>query len=400
MPKFIKKSRVIATLLKLDEAQIAFTSEKDLRQKAEDSNAAKDRFLASLSHELRTPLTPALLLAEEIECNPSVTIQVKEDAIVIKKNIIIELKLIDDLLDVAKISNKKMRLEFVDLDATAILQGVLEMLQNKIKDKQLQTEIISKATNTWISADPARFHQVLWNLISNSIKFSPEEGKITITVTNPTENELQIDIKDKGIGMESPNEKIFSLFHQGDESITRKFGGLGLGLHIALELVTYHKGTLLAFSEGLGKGSTFSLKLPVVAPHLRAATSDDIPETTPKKILLVEDNQSTMVALVRILSKLGHEVVSASCLEEALQIQNQIDLLICDIGLPDGSGLDLVKEMKAKDPSLKAIALSGHGFTEDIQRSSEAGFNVHLTKPIQTATLKWTIYKLLDGKVI
>jgi len=289
-----------------------------------------------------------------------------------------------------------MHLEFVDLDTTALLGDVLEILQDKIKDKQLQTEIISKATNTWISADPARFHQVLWNLISNSIKFSPEEGKITITVTNPTENELQIDIKDKGIGMETPNEKIFSLFHQGDESITRKFGGLGLGLHIALELVTYHKGTLLAFSEGLGKGSTFSLKLPVVAPHLRAATSDDIPETTPKKILLVEDNQSTMVALVRILSKLGHQVASASCLEEAQQIQNQIDLLICDIGLPDGSGLDLVKEMKVKDPSLKAIALSGHGFTEDIQKSSDAGFDVHLTKPIQTANLKWTIYKLFS----
>jgi len=240
-------------------------------------------------------------------------------------------------------------------------------------------------------------------LEKNAIKFTYTGGKITIILTNPTADKLQIDFVDNGIGMDSFNiSKIFSAFQQGDASIAHKFGGLGLGLHIATELMKFHNGSLTAFSEGLGKGSTFSVCLPTLkSPQLveiETKIKSQIQETNPKKILIVEDNQSTMLVLIRILSKLGHHVKSASCVKEALEDNENhlVDLLICDIGLPDGSGLDVVRKLKDRNPQLKAIALSGYGSVEDNQNSLEAGFQKHLVKPIQTIPLKLAIHNLFS----
>ena len=372
------------------------------RSKAEDENACKDLFLACFSHELRTPLTPALLLAEDISCNPDVTVEIKEDAIVIKKNITIELQLIDDLLDVARICHKKIHLELKDVDIIVLLNSVIQMLQESLKDKKVELQVLQKADNTWISADATRLHQVFWNLLKNAIKFTPGGGKITITLTNPTPQNLQVEVKDTGIGMEpSTISKLFAAFQQGNISIPKQFGGLGMGLYISLEVARLHSGTLVASSEGIGKGSVFSVclptvKMPTVIPSIIKVVSP-IHSTKSLRILLVEDNLCTTLILARILGKLGHTVKSASCVSEALGIQLQlIDLLLCDIGLPDGSGLDVVKVLKSRNPQLKAIALSGYATTEDHQASLQAGFDTHLAKPVQTETLVSAISDLFN----
>jgi len=250
------------------------------------------------------------------------------------------------------------------------------------------------------------YNKFFWNLIGNAIKFTPPNGFLTIKTFNIDSKYWQAEFTDTGIGIEAQFlPKLFSAFEQGGEAVTRRFGGLGLGLNISKALATMHGGSLSAKSEGKNKGATFIATMPcAVGGTEREPTIPDSPRVVdiknvpPLRIILIEDNTSTSMILMRILvNRLGHTVKLACSFREAVELISSFpcDLILCDIGLPDGNGLDLVKYIKEKQPNAKPIALTGFGTDEDVIKSSEAGFESHLTKPIKVSQLEQVIAKVI-----
>ena len=262
-------------------------------------------------------------------------------------------------------------------------------------------EVLSQlnAASHYVHADPVRIQQVLWNLINNAVKFTNESGRITIRSLNDG-NRLVVEVADTGIGIEPEQQRhIFNAFEQGEPSITRQFGGLGLGLTISKNLIDLHNGEITVQSAGRNRGSTFRVTLNTVdAPvRLSANASNGKAETDRNlRLLIVDDDADTRRILSRLLSKCGHEVVTAEGAQRALQsIQNsRFDALISDIGLPDSSGYELIRMAKQRQ-CLKGIALSGYGTEEDVRRSIEAGFDYHLTKPVTFQELRSLLLKIV-----
>eukprot|EP01102_Stenamoeba_stenopodia_P014167 TRINITY_DN4679_c0_g1_i1.p1 TRINITY_DN4679_c0_g1~~TRINITY_DN4679_c0_g1_i1.p1 ORF type:complete len:1360 (+),score=312.03 TRINITY_DN4679_c0_g1_i1:321-4400(+) len=441
--------------IELSKFRLAATRQEQLlRKAAEDANNAKDKFLAMLSHELRTPLTPVLLLAEENMLNKNLSDRVREDLAMIARNVRLETQLIDDLLDLTKISQHKLQLHLQPVDAHVVLRQAVELVRCNIEEKKLHldlTEICGE--KRLVVADPVRLQQVFWNLLGNASKFTPSGGKIqvkTFTTTdtldslqttdentavtkmameregdepdernkmdegeNEEKNWLHVIVKDSGIGIDPVLlPKLFTAFEQGGDAITQQFGGLGLGLNISKALVTMHGGKLSAFSEGKNMGATFEVKIPLAsAPAVQSLTDDQSvmesssssssPETQqPLHILLVEDNQMTCSVMVRYLStRLGHIVSTAhtrTTAEETLRkAGKEFDLIFCDIGLPDGTGFDVMKVIQELQPhsSTPVIALTGYGSDGDIEQTHKAGFSTHMTKPIQLAQIDNVLHK-------
>jgi CheY-like chemotaxis protein/anti-sigma regulatory factor (Ser/Thr protein kinase) len=274
----------------------------------------------------------------------------------------------------------------------------VQIVQKDMLEKEIKLAIDLGATNHHIWADPVRIQQVFWNLLNNAVKFTPKAGRITIRSSNEGEK-FVFEISDTGIGIEAEQQnRIFEAFDQGERSITRQFGGLGLGLTISKTLLDLHGGTIKVHSEGKNRGTTFEvfldvLREPVVAPI--AGTDSKVTPLRSLHLLLVDDHTDTRLVLSRILSKSGHEVATSDSAQGALKLleSSRFDVLISDIGLPDGNGYDLVREAKQKHP-LKAVALSGFGTEEDIRRSLEAGFDYHLTKPVDINGLRSLLQKL------
>ena len=246
---------------------------------------------------------------------------------------------------------------------------------------------VGPAAPYWIEADAPRLQQVFWNLLKNAVKFTPHGGTIGIRC-RPDQGHVVIEVSDSGIGIEPEAlPRIFNAFEQAERSITRQFGGLGLGLTISKALVEMHGGTIEARSEGRHKGATFRIRLPLAAPvgHPEAP-APALPRARPVRplrILLVEDHGVSANMLRLVLAADGHEVAMAGDLATAMDLADRqaFDLLISDLGLPDGSGHDLMRRLRQRGHTLPGIALSGYGQEEDIQRSREAGFAAHLTKP-------------------
>ena len=359
---------------------------------AEAANAAKDRFLAMLSHELRTPLSPVLhsltLIEETKECPESV----REALQIIRRNVQLEARLIDDLLDLARIRNSKLQLQFQLVDAHELLRRALEICQPQVEARGLRLETRLDAKFTVLSADPARLQQIFCNLISNAVKFTPRDGVIRIATSNDSGN-LRVEVTDTGAGIEP--SKLISIFDAFEQAPQRASAGLGLGLAICKALAEFHQGTISAASEGPGHGSTFTVVLPVIESAVPTADverrSQANVQAVPLRLLVVEDHTDTANTLVRLLSRYGHQVLSADSVGTALEIAraNEFDVIVTDIGLPDGNGVDLFKQIKAesRDPKLRGIALSGFGTEEDVARSKAAGFEDHLTKPVDFALL-------------
>eukprot|EP01117_Protostelium_nocturnum_P015413 TRINITY_DN5978_c0_g1_i2.p2 TRINITY_DN5978_c0_g1~~TRINITY_DN5978_c0_g1_i2.p2 ORF type:complete len:550 (-),score=215.80 TRINITY_DN5978_c0_g1_i2:182-1831(-) len=395
----------IASHLRISQARLVSNrAEQELREQAERANMAKDHFLAVLSHEMRTPLAPALLLAEELKANTELPKKIRDEISMIHRNIQLEVQLIDDLLDVTKVTKGKMVLHFKIVEVHDLLHQVLQILQYDISKKELKIVTQLEAQNQTVEADPARFQQIFWNIIKNAVKFTPVGGTITIKSSNPQPGEFQVDVTDSGIGItEEGLNKIFNPFEQGGKDITQQFGGLGLGLSISKALAQLHHGKLSATSLGLGKGATFSISVPHIVGDAKKQseesnkTKDDTP-LAPRNILLVEDNETTMLVMKRLLTKkFGHSLQAAYSFTEAIQVAKtyQFDMLISDIGLPDRSGYDLITELrKICSHQFKSIALTGYGMEEDVQRSLNQGFDIHLTKPVQTADLQNAINEL------
>jgi PAS domain S-box-containing protein len=377
------------TLLKRTEAAL-----REAKAETEAASKAKDDFLAALSHELRTPLNPAILLASEWEQNVNLSPEARQAFATIRQDIELEARLIDDLLDLTRIAHGKLRLVPEPTEVHKLLHGSFELLRAEAEEKQLKVQFDLTAPQPWVNADPIRLQQIFWNVIKNAVRFSPFQGEIMIRSRPSQPDWLSVQVVDNGIGIEQGDlERIFLPFDQGHRG--HRVGGLGLGLAITRRLVELHGGRITAMSEGPGQGANFSIELPVTAARASAApqmlsAESPMEKIYARRILLVEDHAQTRNTLARLLTNRGHEVATAETVSQArdLALTFAYDLVLSDLGLPDGNGHELMTELRRLRPDCHGIALSGYGMDSDIQRSRAAGFDLHLTKPIDVGALE------------
>ena len=378
------------------------------------ASRAKDDFLAALSHELRTPLNPVLLLASEAAETLELPAEIRAQFTLIRNSVELEARLIDDLLDITRIAHGKLSVKMVPVDVHGVLQEAIATVRAELDGKRIAVILELAAERSVVKGDAVRLQQVFWNLLKNAVKFTPAQGKITVATRNePTTGEIVISLTDTGIGMtESDLGRIFEAFTQGENARAvgaHPFGGLGLGLAISRMLVESHSGSIRASSAGRGQGTTLTVSLPLSTQRAvaRQRPEPDHPSTpAPQngqaasiRVLLVEDHEPTRIALTQLLTRRHYEVKTAASLGEAraLSQDQTFQLLISDIGLPDGSGLELIKELRARHKNLRGIALTGYGMEQDIARSQEAGFTVHLTKPIRVQSLENALAQAVEA---
>jgi PAS domain S-box-containing protein len=377
-------------------------SEEELRRAkdaAEAGSRAKDQFLATLSHELRTPLTPVLALASSLEADESLPDAARKALAVIRRNVELEARLIDDLLDLTRISRGKLELHSEVVDVRQVLAHAVDICcEPELASGRIRFSLELGAREHRVWGDLPRLTQVFWNLLNNAVKFTPEGGEILVRSWEGGD-ELAVAVCDTGIGIDADSlPRIFDAFEQTGARITRRFGGLGLGLALSRGIVEMHGGTLTAESAGEGRGSSFTVRMPMGSLAEGAdgvgtpdARRDSAIEDSQLSLLLVEDHADTAEAMADLLRALGHRVTLAGSLASALAAADaadgKFDLVVSDLGLPDGSGLDLMRELSGRY-GLKGVALSGYGMEEDVRRSHEAGFSKHLTKPVTVQALK------------
>ena len=372
-----------------DELAGAKLSAEQAKAAAEQANHAKDRFLAMLSHELRTPLTPVILGASMLQRRPDLNPEVRPTLEMIHRNVAMEARLIDDLLDATRIVNGKVELNLCPIDLCSVIHRAVEVCQPNIEARSVHFGMdLGAEAPYWIEADASRLQQVFWNLLGNAIKFTPRGGCVGIRCV-PSRDHVSVEVNDSGIGIDPGSLfRVFNAFEQGERSVPRQFGGLGLGLAISKTLVEMHGGRIEAHSEGQDKGATFRVRLPLTMlasrPVAISPAAGPQQAVRPLHILLVEDDEATAMMMQIVLAGEGHTVETAADVATALQLdgQQRFDLLVSDLGLPDGRGHDLMRELQQRGRKLPGVALSGYGQDEDILRSHEAGFAVHLTKPV------------------
>ena len=386
---------------------LLYADARKAREAAEAANHAKDRFLAMLSHELRTPLTPVLNTVQALEDSGVLPANLLAAVEMIRRNVELEARLIDDLLDLTRISKGKVQLRLETVDAHALVGTALEICGDDIRAKALAVTVELGAPQHVLRADVARLHQVFWNLLKNAVKFTPAGGSLAVRSSNPQPGRISFEVSDTGMGILPENlPKIFDAFEQGNRATS---GGLGLGLAITKAIVDLHAGVITAASAGGGRGATFVLELAtesMVSPTLdHAANGRDVPlpngavgRKDGARVLLVDDHEDTLRSMDRLLRLRGFQVCTAPSVAAALEsaASHSFDLLISDVGLPDGSGMDLMRELRLRHgEALPGIALSGYGMEEDVTRSRAAGFDEHLTKPVDMATLEAVMSRML-----
>jgi len=403
---FIELHKKNKQLQQQAETQIQLIREQAARAEAEAANQAKDRFIAMLSHELRTPLTPILLASSMLSNDPTVPDHIRQELKIIARNAVLEARLIDDLLDLTRINQQKLNLVYEIVDVHDLLRSALSICSHEISAKDLTVRLELETSESRLRADAARIQQVFCNTIKNAVKFTPEGGQITLRSTDSGNDRIRIEIIDTGIGI-SPEflPRIFDLFEQASRPIS---GGLGLGLPISKAIVELHGGRIWASSTGLRHGTTFVIELSNVVPNIAqlsysknasASTADLQGFDGRRRILLVDDHADSISSMHLFLKAKGYEVTTADSVEVALKavVRERVDLLVSDIGLPDGSGEDLIRRLRNMGQNLPSIALSGYGMEEDIARSRAAGFQIHLIKPVSQQNLLSAIGQLLEG---
>jgi PAS domain S-box-containing protein len=386
------------------ERRLAQEELKQARDVALAASMAKDNFMATLSHELRTPLNPALLLATEAANNPELPPEVRADFESIAKNVALEARLIDDLLDLTRIARGKLSLDLGVHDLHAVLGEAIETVRAELEEKRISLSLDLGAGSSHVNGDGVRLQQILWNVLKNAVKFTPEGGRVSVqTRSDPAKNCIRISVTDTGIGLtEAEIGRIFEAFSQGDHAAqisAHRYGGVGLGLTISRMLVEQHAGNIRAVSEGRDRGATFIIELPLCPANDAIAAQEPGPGPAAAatqsanghrtRILLVEDHEPTRTTLMRLLMRRRYDVVSAACVTEARAVAGQgtFDLVISDIGLPDGNGYELMMELRDRHGLKKGIALTGYGMEQDVARSQAAGFMVHLVKPVRVQAL-------------
>ena len=372
------------------ERSLLLEREQAARAEAEAANQAKDEFIAMLSHELRNPLSAisnAGQLLQAIETQQGFATRAVE---IINRQVKHLSRLIEDLLDVARVTSGKITLARERVNMAAVVQRSLEVMRGSGRLDQL--DLVVRAEPVWVDADPARLSQIIDNLLMNAIKFTPSGGQIEVQAGSEGDDAV-LRIRDNGIGI-APEllPRVFDLFTQGPRTLDRSQGGLGVGLTLAHRLAQAHGGRIVAASEGLAKGSTFVVSLPRADPPRIAPTSQPPSTSThgsPKRILIIEDDADGREALRMQLVNAGHDVYAAATgiegIETAARVKPEIVLL--DVGLPGLDGYQVAQRLKVGSDVPRLIAITGYGRPEDRERALEAGIDQHMTKPVDAAEL-------------
>jgi PAS domain S-box-containing protein len=390
------------------EREQLLASERQARADAESASHAKDRFLAVLSHELRTPLSPVLLTLPVMQADPETPAKLRDDLAMIRRNIELEVMLIDDLLDLSRVAAGKLRLHPRPVHVHDVLRFALHSARSENAGKHLTVRQTLNATNDLVNADPLRLQQILWNLLRNAMKFTGDGGEIEIRTEPRTVDGkaiISVEIIDTGVGIAADVlPRLFRAFEQGSPGTTRQFGGLGLGLAIAKALVEMHGGTITASSDGLGHGATFRVELELLPAAVEPTPPAPVQLPSPAqvgktRVLLVEDHHDTALSLARLLRYSGYEVQIANSVAGALQFaaKEPFDIVVSDIGLPDATGYDLMQQLRDRH-GLRGIALTGFGMEDDVRRSRDAGFSDHIVKPINVTQLEAVLQRVAKGQ--
>ena len=386
-------------------------SERAARTAAERMSDIKDEFLATLSHELRTPLNAILGWSQVLRGGRSDSVDYNKGLETIERNARVQTQLIEDLLDMSRITSGKLRLDVQPLQAASFVEAAVETVRPAADAKGIRVETLLDPAAGPISGDPGRLQQVVWNLLSNAIKFTPKDGKVQIVVER-VNSHIEISVADTGVGIKPEFiPHLFERFRQGDASTTRKYGGLGLGLSIVKSLVELHGGTVWVRSAGVDQGTTVTVQLPVTVVHRtptagerqhpRASDTSPGPfiaeELAGLTVLVVDDHADARDLVRRVLEDCHAEVFTAGTAEEALALveAHKPDVLVSDIGMPDADGFELLRRVRALGPKrggkVPAIALTAFARSEDRTRALRAGFLVHVSKPVDPSELVATV---------
>jgi signal transduction histidine kinase len=397
-------------------------SERSARALAERSDRLKDEFVTTLSHELRNPLMAIAGWASVLKSKEPDAATLAKGLEVIERGCRSQRKMIEDLLDMSRIMSGKLRLDVQDVDLDAIVDAVVTSLQIAADAKGISIERVGNRSSCRLFGDAARFQQIIWNLVSNAIKFTPRGGHVQIAMRSD-ENHVEVSVTDSGMGIETDFlPHVFERFRQADSSTTRRFGGLGIGLSIVKSLTELHGGVARVSSPGPGKGTTFVIDLPIGLPA-HSSTLDGGAETAPLferetgaairtpglqslagvRLLVVDDDADALDLVSRVLCDAGASVTTATSAEEALNAvrESRPHAILSDIGMPDQDGLSFVRRLRAMesaDDHLPAAALTAMARPEDEAKSLAAGFDIHIKKPVQPPELVEIVVGLLARK--
>jgi len=407
------RAAMVVTARDLTDADRFAEERRRLRATAQEARAAteaRDKFIAMLSHELRTPLTPVMAAVSAALRRDDAAPALKKTFAMIARNIEAERRLIDDLLDTSRIVHGKLRVERVPVDVHRIARDALAGMMPEIARKGLKLSVELSAERCWINGDPGRIRQVFWNLLQNAVKFSGDGGVLGLHSWN-REGVVAIEVRDNGSGI-APDvlSRLFAPFQQGqiDARTMPSRSGLGLGLSICRGILDLHGGEIHASSAGPGRGARFVVDLPWIETprqQVDAGASLGFNAAVARKknerhILLVEDDEDTAETLAELLRSEGFQISVATSIASALrQDVGQVDLVLSDIGLGDGSGLDLMRRLRAKK-DMPGIVLSGYATEADIVASRQAGFSAHLVKPISIDNLVAAIHRTQGPTVV
>jgi PAS domain S-box-containing protein len=390
-----------------EERSALLESERAARNEAERMSDVKDAFLATLSHELRTPLNAILGWAQILKNAPKDRTDLLKGLDTIERNARVQTQLIEDLLDMSRITTGKLRLDVQPIQPMSFIEAAVETVQPAAEAKGIHVETVLDPDAGPISGDPNRLQQVIWNLLSNAVKFTPREGKIQILLER-VDSHIEISVADTGVGIRPELiPHLFERFRQGDASTTRKYGGLGLGLSIVKSLVELHGGSVAVSSAGEGLGTTVTVVLPLTIVHRSAArTRPDgsaqdsgfiTEELSGVTVLVVDDQPDARDLIRRVLEECAADVITASTAVEALELieSRKPDVLVSDIGMPEADGFELLRRVRAlgaeRGGRTPAIALTAFARSEDRIRALRAGFVVHVSKPVDPSELIATV---------
>jgi signal transduction histidine kinase len=387
--------------------------EQSARQEAERQATIRDEFLATLSHELRTPLNAILGWAQIVQADVSDGTRIRHAVGVIERNARLQAQMISDLLDMSRILAGKMRLHVQPVDLAAVVNAALEAVQPAADAKDIRIQNVIEPVADSVNGDPARLQQVVWNLLANAIKFTPRGGRVQVVVAR-VDSHVEIRVSDTGEGIAAEFlPKVFERFRQADASAARMHGGLGLGLAVVKQLVELHGGKVAAASDGLGRGSMFTVELPVaiVQPPadrprvhpLAAATphgADSLPRLDGLSILVVDDERDSLQLVARLFESRGAAVTTATSADEALTLATarDFDVIVSDIGMPGRDGYELIKDCRARGVTTPAVALTAYARSEDRTKALSSGYQSHVAKPVEVTELLAVVAALLPRR--
>jgi signal transduction histidine kinase len=378
--------------------RVALERAETARRAAEEANRLKDEFIAMLSHELRNPLAPIRTAVDVIRrlAPPDPNLAVATD--MIGRQVAHLVRLVDELLDMARIGRGRITLKKEHLELERVISHGLEPVRPFIESRRQTLAVSVPPAPVWISGDFVRLGQIITNLVNNAAKFTPEGGHIRVDAT-ADRGQAVIVVRDTGVGIEPQLlPRIFEMFVQGERSLDRSEGGMGIGLTLARQLVELHQGRIEAYSDGPGKGTVFTVSLPCINPVAKAGAAPALSETEPirhRRVLVVDDNADAAESLAMLLQISGHEtrVVTEAVKVVSASAEFMPHVAVLDIGLPGISGYDLARQLRqqADSAQLVLIALTGYGQKQDRERAAAAGFDYHFVKPVDPGELETAI---------